>query len=444
MNDKDDELKRWRETLENHEIPEFDLDKAIHLGVNQVRQQNPLKKKKRFKRPLIAGLAVAVMCLLFVTTIRSSPAFADAISAFPGMKKIVALIQDDQGLKSAIQNKHFQKIGVSDETSGVQITLDGVIPSAQNLVLFYTISYKKNHRSDFLQNVWIRGANGEDLDLASVWHNPSEDYETANTSTNAISVDFIKPISKKDVVVEFDFIGGYGEKETIQLPFTIDSDDVPSYTYAVNQKVIIDEQSLVVQQVTINPVITSVEIEYDPNNTKEIFGIDDLSIKGKWGSKWTPLKNGVTSSTTDDFPNRVTYYLQSSYFTNNKKLSLQIGEVMALDKQEIELVIDTASEEIVKQPKDNRFSNVRVSGGELLIDFEGETDFYDYPVSIDFKDAQKEVHQFEYWSGHPNGEEKTILMMKLPESPIENPITLKINGYPSYLEQDSPSTIVLK
>ncbi|VDG96780.1 Uncharacterised protein [Lysinibacillus sphaericus] len=444
MTDKDDKLKRWKQTLEDNDIPEVELDKAIQQGFHQARQQNPLKRKKQIKPPLIAGLAIAVMCLLFITTIRASPAFADAVSAFPGMKKIVALIQDDEGLKSAIKNKHFQKIGVSDETSGVHITLDGVIPSAQNLVLFYTISYKKNHHSDFLQNVWIRGANGEDLELASVWQNPSEDYETANTSTNSISVDFIKPITKKDVVLEFNFIGGYGEEETIQLPFTIDIDDVPINTYAINQKVTIDEQSMVVQQVTINPVITSVEIEYDPNNTKEIFGIDDLSIKGKWGRKWTPLKNGLTSSTTDDFPNRVTYYLQSSYFANNKHLSLQIGEVMALDKQESELVIDTISEEIVKQPKDKRFSNVKVRDGELLIDFKGEKDFYNYPVSIDFKDSQKEEHRFEYWSGSPNGEEETTLMMKLPDSSIQNPITLKINGYPSYLDQDSPTTIELK
>ena len=444
MHDKDDELEIWKKTLKNREIPEVDLDSAIHRGVLQARRQNPLKKKKRFKRPLIAGLAVAVMCLLFVTTIRSSPAFADAVSAFPGMKKIVALIQDDQGLKSAIKNKHFQKIGVSDETSGVEITLDGVIPSSQNLVLFYTISYKKNHRSDFLQNIWIRGANGEELGLASVWQIPSEDYETANTSTNAISVDFNEPISKKDAVLEFDFIGGYGEKETIQLPFTIDVDDVPNYTYAVNQKVTIDKQSLLVRQVTINPVITSVEIEYDPNNTKEIFGIEHLSIKGKWGKDWTPLKNGLTSSSTDDFPNRVTYYLQSSYFENNKKLKLEIGKVMALDKQETKLVIDTESEEIVKQPKDNRFSNVKVRGGELNIDFEGESDFYNYPVSINFMDSQNEEHRFEYWSGHPNGKKKATLMMKLPDSPIENPITIKINGYPSYLEQDSPAITELK
>lgn len=444
MSKTDDKLKRWKQKLEDNDIPEVDLDKAILQGLNQARKQNPLKKKKQFKRPLIAGLAVALMCLVFITTIRVSPAFADAVSAFPGMKKIVALIQDDQGLKSAIRNKHFQKIGVSGETSGVHITLDGVIPSEQNLVLFYTISYKKNHRSDFLHNVWIRGANGEDLELSSVWQNPSEDYETSNTSTNAISVDFVKPITKKDVVLEFNFIGGYGEEETIQLPFTIDFDDVPSYTYAVNQKVTIDGQSMVVQQVTINPVITSVEIEYDPNNTKEIFGIDDLSIKGKWGRKWTPLKNGITSCTTDDFPNRVTYYLQSSYFVNSKHLSLQIGEVMALDKHETELVIDTTSKEIVKQPKDNRFSNVKVRDGELLIDFEGETDFYNYPVSIDFKDSQKEEYRFEYWSGSPNGEVETTLMMKLPDSSIQNPITLKINGYPNYLEQDGPTQIKLK
>lgn len=444
MNETDDKLKRWKQTLEDNDIPEVDLDKAIHQGLNQARKQNPLKKKKQFKRPLIAGLAFAVMCLLFITTIRISPAFADAVSAFPGMKKIVALIQDDQGLKSAIRNKHFQKIGVSDETSGVHITLDGVIPSEQNLVLFYTISYKKNHRSDYLQNIWIRGAKGEDLNLSSIFQNSSKDFETANQSTNAISVDFSKPITKEDLVLEFEFIGGYGEKETIQLPFSIDIDEVPSYTYTVNQKVIIDKQSLLVRQVTINPVITSVVIEYDPINTKEIFGIDDLLITGKWGKKWTSLTNGLTSSTTEEYPNRVTYYLQSSYFDKGKDFSLQIGKITALDKKETELVLNTTSEKIVKQPSDKRFSNLRVKDGEIRIDFKGAKDFYQYPFSFDFEDAKKDNLQFQYWSDSPNGEEETTFIMKLPESPIQDPITLKINSYPSYLEQEQPATMKLK
>ena len=422
----------------------MDLNRAIQRGVTQGKQQKTKKKKKRILRPVVSGLAVAALLLLFVSTIRSSPAFADAVSAFPGMKKIVALIEDDHGLKAAIRNEHFQKIGVSDETSGIHITLDGVIPSDQNLVLFYTISHKPNHQSDFLQDVQIRAASGHDLALSSTWHNTAEDFETAKQSTNSISMTFDKPLTDSEFILEFEYIDGYGQHETIELPFTVDLTSAPTYTYALDQKVTIEQQSFVVQQVTINPVITTVEIEFDPANTKEIFGINELVMTGNWGKKWAPLTNGITASSTDDFPNRVTYFLQSSYFEKGKNLKLQIDHVMALDKNETEFVVDTETETILQQPTDERFSNMRIKNGEMRFDFKGEDDFYQQPLSLEFEDAKQTLYEFEYWGGSINGEREAEVMMKLPDTSFENPITIQINGYPSYLQQKKPVSIEIK
>ena len=292
----------------------------------------PVKKRSIYKRSIWSVVVAAILILTFVTSIRVSPVFANAIASIPGMEKIVALIQDDEGLQSAIENEHYQEIGISDESSGVKVTLDGAIADERNMVLFYTMEFKQNHKSDFINHILIKGANGEDLKWGGISHNYADDFDTSMISTNSLEIDFQGPLPTRNVVLEFEMIGGYGETEIIKLPFTVEMNDVESKKFRLNKEVIIKGQTITIMDVIISPVRTAIQVKFDPENTMEIFGFEDLQIVDGKGRTWSSIENGTTASSVGDKPNVVTYYLQSNYFHEPKELYLQFEKLMAMEK----------------------------------------------------------------------------------------------------------------
>ena len=352
-----------------------------------------MKRRPAVKRG-VWSVVVAALLFHICYIDPSLPVFANAVASIPGMEKIVALIQDDQGLQSAIDNDHYQEIGVSGESSGAKVTVDGVIADEMNLVLFYTIEFRQNHKSDFINQVRIKGANGEDLKWGGISQNYTTDYHASMISTNSIEIDFQEPLSTKNVVLEFEIIGGYGETEVIQLPFTIKMDDVESKKYALNEEIIVNGQSMTIEDVTISPVRTAIQVRFDPENTMKIFGFEDLQIVDEKGKEWSSIANGTTACSDGEKPNVVTYYLQSNYFEDPKQLYLKFGKLMAMEKEEAYLLIDTDRMQILKQPKDARFSNLTMLDNNISMDFRGEKNFIHYPFGLDFFDANNEYYYY--------------------------------------------------
>ncbi|MFJ7935688.1 DUF4179 domain-containing protein [Sporosarcina sp. NPDC096371] len=435
MFNEEDKLAKWKEEIEKADMPQDELEGAIRQGFQRAQHAKQVKKRPFVKRGLWTAMVAAVLLITFITSIRVSPAFANAVSSIPGMEKIVELVRDDKGLQSAIDNDHYQEIGVSGESSGVKVTVDGIIADEMNLVLFYTIEFRENHKSDVVNHVGIKGANGEDLKWGGISQNYTSDYHDSMISTNSIEIDFQEPLSTKNVVLEFEIIGGNGETEVIKLPFTIDMNDVASKRYTLNEEVIVNGQSMTIEDVTISPVRTAIQVKFDPKNTMKIFGFEDLQIVDEKGKVWSSIANGMTASSDGEKPNVVTYYLQSNYFEKPKHLYLEFGKLMAMEKEEAYLLIDTDKREILKQPKDARFSNLTTLDNHISMDFRGEKNFTHHPFSFDFFDANNDSYSIS-WSGMPSGEMESTLVMEMPEERYKNPVRLAIYGYPSYIEKD--------
>lgn len=434
--EEEKKLKDWQETLQKKSLPEDAVENAIWVGFQQAKNKKSRKRRPYLKRNLWSAIVAAVLLITIVTSIRVSPVFANAVASIPGMEKIVALIQDNRGLQSAIANKHYQEVNVVGQSSGTTITLNGVIPDAENMVVFYTIDYKQNHRSDFMEQVRIASANGEDLKVGSISHNYEENYETKMRATNSLEISFQEPLIEKDFVLEFEFINGYGEKEIVELPFSIDLEDAASQQYIVNEKVRIEGQSMEIIDVVIGPVRTAIQVKFDPNNTKEIYGFEDLQVVDGKGNRWSSIENGVTASMSESSPEIVTYYLQSNYFEEAEKLFVQFEKLMALDKEEALVEIDTEKELILTQPKGNRFGNVSLENNQLSIDFRGEKDFVNFPLNLRFKDADGQIFDINSW--HSNGTDEEIdktIGLDLPNESFKSPITFEIQGYPTYIEK---------
>lgn len=428
-------LREWKETIENTAVEQDELERAIMKGFQRAKNVKQVKRSPYIKRSIWSVVVAAILLITLVTSIRVSPAFASAVASIPGMEGIVALIQDNKGLQSAINNEHYQEIGVVGESSGVKIVVDGIIADEKNIVLFYTIEYRQNHRSDFIERIQIKGAKGEDLKWGGISHNYADDYETSMVSTNSLEISFQEPLLTKDVVVEFEIIGGYGETEIIKLPFTIELDNSESQRFTLNEEVIIEGQSMSIVDIVIDPVRTAIQVQFNPNNTKEIYGFEDLQIVDEKGEVWSSIENGVTASANDYEPDVVTYYLQSNYFEEAQKLFLQFNKIMAMDKSEAYILVDTEKEEILKQPKDARFSNVSVIDNEMRMDFQAEKDFYSFPLMLDFIDNDDHLFEISSWSHGRNEALASTIMLELPKKKYNNPIRFEIMGYPSYIQK---------
>lgn len=430
MSTEEKRLEKWKEEIMKQEMPDDRLDAAIRLGYERAKH---LQSKKRFsrKKGWWTAITAALIVLTFVTSIRVSPVFANAVASLPGMEKIVALIADNEGLQSAIRHDHYQVIGISDESEGIRGTVEGIIADQMNLIVFYTLDIKGGR--EFVEKYKLTGANGEDLDWGSMSHHYDHESGQSDTSTNSLEISFQNPLPTKDVVLEIEVIDGYGEIHTLKFPFTIES-DVEDIKYAVNETVMVEGQTLTIRNVIISPVRTAIEVEFDPANTMEIFGFEDLRIVDGKGRVWSSIQNGVTGSGVEDEPNRQTFYLQSNYFEKVDTLYLQFSRLMAMKKDELNVVIDTENLIFLTQPEDARFSNLRIQNGVMEFDFRGEKGFIHTPLSIDFKDAKEEEFRLEWWTGGTNGEPKATLRMGLPQRKFTSPITFQIQGYPSYIQ----------
>ncbi len=436
FNEEEEKLAKWKEEIEKTDVPQDELESAIKQGFHRAQHAKQVKRRPYVKRGVWSAVVAAILLITFITSIRVSPAFASAVASIPGMEGIVALIQDDKGLMSAIANDHYQKIDVSGESSGSKVTVDGIIADEMNLVLFYTMEFRGSDKSDYINRIRIKGANGEDLKVGGIHHNYADDFQTTMISTNSLEIDFQESLPTKNVVVEFEIIGDAGETEVIKLPFTIDVNGVENKRYTLNEEVIIQEQSLTVEEVTISPVRTAIQMRFEPENTMKIFGFEDLQIVDEKGKVWSSIKNGVTASSDGEKPNVVTYYLQSNYFEEPKQLYLKFGKLMAMEKEEAYLLIDTDRMQIIQQPKDARFSNLTRVDNHISMDFRGEKNFNHYPFSSDFFDANNEPFYIPSWSGSPDGELESTLVMEMPKESYKSPLKFVIAGYPSYIEKD--------
>lgn len=429
-------LKKWKEEIEKREVPADRLDNAIQSGFETAKRNRENKKHGFLKRGLWSTAIAAILLLTFVTSIRVSPAFANAVSSIPGFSGLVEMIQDNKGIQMAIENEHYQIIGTTGETEGVKVTLEGIITDETSLIVFSKIENNKKHPRRYLSGYRILDTDGKEIpndqSFATSWN-----QENDLVATNTTEIKFKGPVPTEEMILEYRFADDIGDDqviETIQIPFKVELKPVKREQYAVNKTVVVDGQKIHIHSITIGPIKTAVEVEYDAANTKKIFGFEDLRIVDEKGEVWSGIKNGSSASWSEDSA-VISYFLQSNYFRDTDHLYLQFNKLMAMDKDEAELIIDTEKQEIVKQPKDNRFGNLMIYGPYMEIELKGGKDYHHDPFSTIYDADGKELHK-KSSSFLKNDEEIITLGIDLPNENYKNPIRFPLYGYPSYIKGD--------
>ncbi|MBD7946011.1 DUF4179 domain-containing protein [Psychrobacillus sp. Sa2BUA9] len=390
------------------------------------------QRKKQRKTKIVFSLsAVAVLFLGFTFMTRISPAFAQVFESIPGLGAIVAIVEYDRGVEDSVQNNYFEEIGVSNTENEVTFTLDGVIADETGMLLSYTLESPRSV-NDYRLGKTVLLQNEEELGLVYVTSDFAQDEQineiknTIRISDPSSVIDYSNPSFELEVSV-------IGQEELkFVIPFTLNNKIAKPKKYNINQEVVVAGQKFTVEQVKISPLHAAIEIETDNQNDMVIFDFLSIELQDGDGDMWGNGSSSISGFGSADNTKR-TFFLESSYFQEPKELFLVIGDLVALPKDEREVVIDFGKKEVVSMSEQYplQLENISEEGFAVRLDehlhykqtlFNNGLDTNGKNIAIGVSNRFSDTENFQVFT--------------LEKGMYENPVTFELQGYPNYLEND--------
>ncbi|EHQ89561.1 DUF4179 domain-containing protein [Desulfosporosinus youngiae] len=449
VNQVHDQLIQAKLRVADMPIPN-ELDDHIQKGLTK-----GIKAQKVWRFRKWNTLVACFLLVAFITTARVSPAVAAVLHKIPGLGYIVQLINYDKGLQSAVENDFILPLGVSDEHENIVFTVDGIIMDEASLVIFYTVENKRGEGTFDFSEVGIFDEVGEPLKEISIGHSSSGDPDEDGDGKiqSRINVNFydntVIPNRLTLKVKLHQIVQDVPAAPSSQLPSTweitipVDKDKFVGMktVYEVNRSVVIEGQRITLEKVTVYPTRISLNIFYDPANSKKIFAFDDLTLVNEKGEEWGSIINGVSGSYPDE--NREILFFQSNYFTQSKKLFLRGKSIRAMDKKSLSITLDPENERILVGPPNLVLDQVIKNPAENKMDlifslktnplYDEKRGFGVFP--FEFMDAQGNSFEIKgqstATSSDKPGYDKTLWLTLPDDQFYQSPITFQIQDYPS-------------
>ena len=308
-----------------------------------------VKKEGRRKKQWQAITAVAIVFLSFLLSVRVSPTIASYAAKIPGLSVIVELVQENEGIKDAIDNEYYEEFGILVQDKDVTVTLQGAIIDEYGIMLMYDFDYpteKTDHH-----NYDVRIYQGDRLVESGFSYGTMDDVEGPIAHSNHIlemTLEHPLDTTNQNFRVEFDVKDG--NKQTIAIPFTLENPIAKAKVVEPNAVITAQGQRLLVNKIIRTPLRIQIEVQPDPANTMEIVALDNISLELKDGEKRELIRNGhVGSGLLRD--GSYTYYLQSNYFYDSDGLIVRIGEIQAVPKGEDYIEVDFKTKEVTFKPE---------------------------------------------------------------------------------------------
>lgn len=435
---EEEKLNELRKQLEHVEIPQGEVDGAILQGMERAKREKQVRRTKR-KKGLWTLAVSALVLITLVTSIRVSPAFANAVGSIPGMDKIVSLIQFDKGITAAIENDYYQVIGVAQTKDQITLTIDGVILDESGMNIFYTLD--SPHSMEEVELKAFTLENKEEIPPSSFSYGHMHDGEKINEYSDRIDYHFPEPITFKDLTFTFNLdVALNGRDSTFSLPFEVPENVKPSMNYALNQEVEIEDQKFTIQEITIHPLRVGIKISLDPNNSMDILQFEDMRLEDENGEVWGSIANGTTGRGVSE--TEKIYFLQSNYFEKPKELYLRINKLQALNKDEAVVIIDTEKNELLKSPKDGKLQlgDSDKSAADLFminIELDEYNNHHNFDLSSSITDAKgKSISTPSVSMFTDDYKKETHWHIQFGTTEYQNPLHLKLFAYPNYIEGD--------
>lgn len=424
----EEKLENFSQQLDHISVPKNALQQA-RLNAQRRHQRD----RKKIRRTWQSVALVAVILLVFVTSVRISPAFANAVAKIPGLSPIVHLIAFDKGLADIVDNEYYEEIMISDTQNDMTFTLLGVIADESGMLLSYKIAAPFDLQHVGLGHVELMHGDAE-ID-AGTGHSWTGQHEPVYEIENTISVTAFNLLdyTKRDFELRISFENQ--QEVNFMIPFTLKEDIVKTKQFMIHEKVVIDGQVIEVEDLKISPLRAEIKLAVDPDNTMQVLQFNGLKLVDEKGEDWGTIRNGSVGfgSIRDG---EVIIFIQSNYFREPKELTLAIPEIEALPKGEDFITVDFDKKQVLYQP-------------ELLditIHFkEANTFHYHYPYengevrgdktlfSHGIDAAGKDVYMNSSWYSGNGGGYESGHSYEAAEGEITNPVELPIQTFHRYL-----------
>lgn len=427
MFEKEEEmLNESKQRLEQLQIPNQEINDAIQQGMLKA------KDKKRSKKKTLWALTVAALLMVtFVTSIRVSPAFANAVASIPGMERFVYLIQFDKGLEAIIENDYYEPIGVSQVEDNITFTIDGVIIDETGMEVFYTLEAPFSIEKILYEKVDVLNDGKSLSDNAGITYG-SVGQEKANRIEEQLSFTFQK--AKQFTSQQFELMLKLenDKQTTFHIPFTLKNKIQQGKIYTLNQEVKMDGQKMLVKKITVHPLRVAVDIEFDEHNDMEILQFEDMRLEDENGEVWSSIQNGASGFGGVENKER-TYFLQSNYFKEPKELYFKFDKVQALPKNESYLLVDFGKKKVLEQPSKGKIEVTNIFSNSLEVKYRPIRENHSYSLFSQGKNANGGVVDIPTQSTW-NYEEYQYSEITIDAASIINPVRIDFIAYPNYLD----------
>jgi hypothetical protein len=453
MNEMEKNLSDQKNSYLQVHIPD-NIDSYIKKGIEKA-------KHKRFRRRKVlkSSFAVAAALMVFVSSVRISPAFAAFISNIPGMEYVVQLIDDDRGLKLSVENEFMQPIGVSDQHEGITFTVDGIILDEGRLNVFYTIENQSEHRPGDIMEARLHTENGKQLEYtvsSGLGSKPTTsiiqnrlDFNLLN-NRDKLPNSIILSVAMADVQSQ-------GSATTTEQSFTNDQLLAPTWqvkipidhkkfmnmkeVFAVNKRLEVGGQTIFLKEITVYPTRIALDVEFDTRNTQKIFGFRGLTIENEKGEKLYSYQASITGE------NSQTIYFESNYFSKPKQLFVSGKHINALPKGKLNLTISLKDRQIISAPDDHvKLVNVKKDGEDLVLQLNvtglqpWDNRGYNI-VGNSFEDGSGKTYQViptKESSGFStgSGQSQTQNIRIKAGMDYKDPLLFSITDYPSFISEE--------
>ncbi|NME06819.1 DUF4179 domain-containing protein [Psychrobacillus sp. BL-248-WT-3] len=390
------------------------------------------RKKQRRSKIGFSLSAIAVLFLGFAFMTRISPAFAQIFEDVPGLGAIVAIVEYDRGVEDSVRNNYFEAIGVSAKENDVTFTLDGVIADDTGMLLSYTLESPNTVNGYHLGDTVLL-QNEEKLGLAYVTseHAQKEVVQkvesTIRISDPSGAIDYNNPA----FTLKFSIRGE--EDLTFVIPFELKNKIAKPKHYKLNREVVVEGQKFTVEQVKISPLHAAIDIITDPQNDMVIFDFSSIKLQNESGNVWGSGSTSISGFGSADTTKR-TIYLESNYFQESEELYLIIGDILAMPRDEREIVIDFDKKEVASISKQYPLQLEIIDESSFKVVFDKHLGFNQ---TIFTNGEDRNGRKVPLAISHRISDTTNSQVFTLEQGAKNNPVTFVLQGYPNYLENDT-------
>lgn len=455
----------YKDKYDNIEIPD-NIEDFISKGIEKGKKA---KKKKTIK--IISSIAASLLIIIFTISIRISPSFADMIKNLPLGDIIVRFINDDKGLQLAKDNDYMQHVGKSDEHEGLVLTVDDFVMDQQRVLLFYSIENKGDHKYIGFESIDFYDEEGNSIFLEYnrltnfSFPNMMEEENRKISNVKSVyryehipwkipeeitmKVKFKKLDSPQDYKATFKKEEKTGEilDSTWEVKFKVDKErfEYEKKVYDLNKEIDIAGQKVTISKLIQHPISSEIEIEYDENNSKEIFELYNFRLIDDKGE----YSNSIGRSTHYNVKNhkmKESRIIESNYLNESKNITIAFDGIYAVDKEKLELNIDLEKENILN-PIDDKLKIINIEEKNDVYKIEmgfniSMEELKDMSMASSNFETDKEIGIVSRELRETSAEEKEkgfnyIYKIEVDKDKIENDIIkLPISKYPNIIKED--------